>query len=89
MEVGYQTHVLVQLLIFVKPDVQIERLRDLIEMEAKEHYRQQGQSFEIAKTYTAVSISAQADLKTLLDVGKAAGGDPLQPSFDLKQTISY
>lgn len=89
MEVGYQTHVLVQLLIFVQPDTQIERLGNLIEMEATEYYRQQGQSFKMSETYTAVSISAQADLKTLLDVGLAAGGDPLQPSFDLKQTISY
>lgn len=88
-DASYQTHVLVLLLIFVKPDTQIERLGNLIEMEATEYYRQQGQSFKMSETYTAVSISAQADLKTLLDVGLAAGGDPLQPSFDLKQTISY
>lgn len=88
-DASYQTHVLVLLLIFVKPDTQIERLGNLIEMEATEYYRQQGQSFKMSETYTAVSISAQADLKTLLDVGLAAGGSPLQPSFDLKQTISY
>lgn len=88
-DTNYQTHVLVLLLIFVQPDTQIERLGNLIEMEATEYYRQQGQSFKMSETYTAVSISAQADLKTLLDVGLAAGGDPLQPSFDLKQTISY
>lgn len=88
-DTNYRTHMLVLLLIFVKPEVQVQRLQDLIEMEATEYYRQKGESFQMAKTYTAVSVSGHADLNPLFDLGKAAGTGPFRPSIELKQMISY
>lgn len=88
-DTGYQTHMLVLLLIFVKPEDQIKRLQDLIEMEATEYYRQKGESFQMTKTYTAVSLSADADLNPLLDLGEVTGSGPFRPTTHIKQTISY
>ena len=87
--IDYRTHMLILLLVFVEPDVQIERLQDLIEMEAKVYYEEQGETFQMSKTYTAVSVTAHADLNPLFDLGEAAGTGPFRPSIDIKQMISY
>lgn len=88
-DTDYRTHMLILLLIFVKPEDQIKRLQDLIEMEAQVYYQEQGESFQMSKTYTAVTVSGKADLGVLLDLGKASGGGTFLPSIELKQMISY
>lgn len=82
---GYRTHMLIILLIHVEPDVQIQRLANLIELEAKEHYG----SFNINKAYTAVEISADVTFNPFFDLGTFTGGDPLLPSYNIKQTVTY
>lgn len=88
-DLDYRTHMLILMMIFVKPEDQIKRLQDLIEMEAQVYYQEQGESFQMSKTYTAVTVSGEADLGVLLDLGKASGGGTFLPSIELKQMISY
>lgn len=88
-ETDYRTHMLILMMIFVGPDVQIKRLSDLIEMETKVYYDQQGESFQMSKAYTAVTVSGKAELGAILDLGKASGAGTFLPSVELKQMISY
>lgn len=88
-DTDYRTHMLILMMIFVLPGEQIKRLQHLIEMEANVYYEQQGETFEMSKTYTAVSVSGKADLAVLLDLGKASGGGSFLPSIELKQMVSY
>ena len=86
---NYQTHMLISLFIFVDADTQISRLQDLIELETAEYYRQNGKTFSMGKTYTAVEIKANATFNPFFDLGTFTGGGSLLPSFELKQTVSY
>lgn len=88
-EADYRTHMLILMMIFVGPDDQIKRLSDLIEMETKVYYDQQGESFQMSKAYTAVTVSGKAELGELLNFGKASGAGTFLPSVKLKQMISY
>lgn len=88
-ETDYRTHMLILMMIFVGPDVQIKRLSDLIEMETKVYYDQQGESFQMSKAYTAVTVYGKAELGAILDLGKASGAGTFLPSVELKQMISY
>lgn len=86
---NYQTHMLILLLVYVDSDTQISRLQDLIELETAEYYRQQGKSFSMSKTYTAVEIKANATFNPFFDLGTFTGGGSLLPSFEMKQIVSY
>ncbi|MCD7860271.1 MAG: DUF5702 domain-containing protein, partial [Firmicutes bacterium] len=85
----YQTHMLIILLLYVDSDTQIQRLRDLIELEAGEYYRQQGKSFEMNQTYTVVQISAEITFNPFFDLGTFNGGASFAPSYEIQQTVSY
>ncbi len=85
----YRTHMLIILLIHVDPNNQIQRLANLIDLEATEYYRQHGKSFSIHKTYTAVQVSADATFNPFFDLGTFTGGESLLPRFNIKQTVTY
>lgn len=86
---NYKTHMLIMLLIYVTPDDQIRRLQGLIDLEAKEYYAQQGKTFNMNATYTAVEIKADTTFNPFFDLGTFNGGAPLLPSFELKKMVSY
>lgn len=88
-ELDYRTHMLIMLLIYVDSDTQIARLQDLVELETAEYYRQNGKTFSMSKTYTAVEIKANATFNPFFDLGTFTGGGSLLPSFEIKQMVSY
>jgi len=73
----------------VDSDTQIARLQDLVELETAEYYRQNGKTFSMSKTYTAVEIKADATFNPFFDLGTFTGGGSLLPSFEIKQMVSY
>ena len=85
----YRTHMLIMLLIYVDSDTQIQRLGNLIELETAEYYRQQGKSFDMNKTYTAVQITAAVTFNPFFDLGTFNGGVSFLPSYEIKQTVGY
>ena len=85
--IDYETHVLIQLMLFVHPDSQINRLGNLIELEAKAKY--EAENFEMSKTYTAVEVSADTTFKPFFDLSKLNGGEPFLPSVRMKQMVTY
>ena len=80
---------LIMLLIYVDSDTQIQRLGNLIELETAEYYRQQGKSFDMNKTYTAVQITAAVTFNPFFDLGTFNGGVSFLPSYEIKQTVGY
>ena len=90
LEKGYKTHMLLVLLTFVDTDLQISRLKDLINLEATEYYRQNGEKeFNISKTYTAVNVSSTVTFYPFFDLGLASGGESLLPSKKLTRKVTY
>lgn len=85
----YRTHMLIMLLIYVDSDTQIQRLGNLIELETAEYYRQNGKSFDMNKTYTAIQISADVTFNPFFDLGVFNGGASFLPSYEIKHTVSY
>lgn len=85
----YRTHMLIMLLIYVDSDTQIQRLGNLIELETAEYYRQNGKSFDMSKTFTAIQISADVTFNPFFDLGVFNGGASILPSYEIKQTVSY
>ncbi len=87
---SYQTYVLILLLIFVPTDTQINRLKNVIDLETAEHYRQLGkENFSMLKTYTAIKISSDVVFNPFFDLGMASGGSPLEIKGKIKQTVCY
>lgn len=86
---GYETHVLMILVIFAKEDLMLKHMQDLIELEAEEYYRQQGLTFNMYKTYTALNIEADVTFDSFFDLGSFNGGSPLLPKIKVKQGVSY
>lgn len=88
-KVDYEACVLLVLLFNVHPDVMVERLADIIEMETTEYYRQQGKSFSMDKTYTTISVSADVTFNSFFDLGVASGNSPLKIGGKMTRDISY
>ncbi len=88
-DAGYETHMLILLIISVSDTQQLERLKTLIRLETSEYYRQKDMSFDMSKTYTTVDISANVTFKPFFDFGAANGSSPFIPAADIKKTLGY
>lgn len=85
-KVGYESLLLVLLVIYVDEDVMIERLSHIIELEATEYYKD---SFAMDKTYATISISADVSFDSFFDLGVASGGGPLDISGKMIRDMGY
>lgn len=88
-EMGYQNYLLIMLAAFVGTDTQVQRLGDLIDLEATEYYQKNGKSFDMAKTYTAVDVSADMAFNPFVDLGRLSGNGPLSISRHMVRTVGY
>lgn len=88
-EIDYRTHVLLLLFIYVDSDTQIARLQDLIELETKEYYQQQGKTFSMSQTFTVIESSANIKFNPFFDLGIYNGGASLIPSKRIINGVSY
>lgn len=86
---AYKKHMLILLFIYVTPEDQLTRLKRIIDLETTMYYTQQGGGFNINNTFTAVQIEADVKFSPFFDLGKAAGGDTLMPSYRIQNTIGY
>ena len=87
-ETGYRSYVLILLLVFVDSNTMVSRFGELVELESIAYYSQQGSSFAMSKTYTAVELQADITFKPFFDLG-ADGGAPWLPTSTMKQSVSY
>lgn len=85
----YDSYMLLILFIYVDSDMQIERLQDLIKLEASQYYTNNGKSFSIYKTYTSIEVAADLTINTLIDFGALTGGSSIIPETRLKQIVGY
>lgn len=83
LEVDYPSHMLIILMAFVTDELQIERLSDIMELEAKKYYTDKGGSFKMNKTYSAVQVSADVTFNAFFDLGLGL------MEKEMKQTVSY
>ena len=88
-KVDYQTHMLLVLLINVKEDTMIQRFSDIVEMEAKEYYREKGLEFSMLETYATFTVSADATFNSFFNLGVASGGSPLDISGTISRDLGY
>lgn len=89
LEIDYKTHMLLVLVIGVDANDMVTRLGDLVKLETAEYYRQNGGTFDINKTYTAVEVSADVTLNMLFDLGTYNGGPVFAPTTRVKQLVGY
>lgn len=85
----YRSYILLVLFIFVESDVQLDRLQDIIYLEARQYYKNNGGTFSLKKAYTSVLVTAELQVDPLFDFGALTGDSFLIPAIDLKQIISY
>lgn len=86
----YKTHVLILMLVFVDDNDMIDRLKNLIYLEANTYYSQNGLgAFDLSKTYTTVEITADVTFNPFFDFDTVTGGASLMPSTTIKHTLSY
>ncbi len=87
--IDYKTHILLLLMINVEPNTQIARLSDLIDLETKEYYRQNGKIFSMSKAYTAVQVSGTVKYKFFFDLNSKGSGPSIIPTAKITNTFSY
>lgn len=83
LQFNYQTHMLMVLLVFVKPSTQINHLSRLMELEASKYYKDKGGSFVLSKAYSGVEVSADVVFNPFFDLGTDLG------SNRYTQTVTY
>jgi cell division septum initiation protein DivIVA len=88
LKVDYHAHILL-LLLFKDDDSLVSRIQTLIQLESTEYYGQQGLSFDMNQTYTAVEVAADVTFNPFFDLGALTGGSSLLPSKRVQQTVSY
>jgi hypothetical protein len=84
--VGYETLVMLLLVLYVDDDVMINRLGDIIELETTEYY---DGNFKMKNTYATISISADVSFDSFFDLGIANGGGPLDLSGKMVRDMGY
>lgn len=89
LEMSYKNYLLVMLTVLVETDIQVQRLGNLIDLEAAQYYQENGKSFDIAHTYTTLELSADMTFKPFVDVGVLSGNGPLNLSGHMTRTVSY
>lgn len=86
---GYDTHILLLLMIQTNGDDMISRLRDIITLETTAYYKSQDIDFDINKAYTAVTTEAEVRFNPFFDVGDYFSGTPLDMTGTVKQMVVY
>lgn len=87
-EISYETHVLILLMIHVKDDTMITRLRHIIDLEASEYYKSKF-DFSLDKAYTAVEVSAAVTFYPFFDLGLYNNGSSYIPKVEMRLPVSY
>lgn len=85
----YDTHMLILLMVQTNGDTMISRIGDIINLEASSYYSSQGKSFDMNKTYTAITLEAEVRFNPLFDVGEYFDGSPLDMTGRVKQMVCY
>lgn len=83
LEVDYSTHMLMVLLVFVDSEKQINRLKDIMGLEASLYYENNGKSFSMTKAYSAVEVSANVLFNPFFELTSSSLGTRMS------QTVSY
>lgn len=85
----YEDYLLFMLTIFVDTDSQVQRLGNLIGLESAQYYQEKGKTFDLAKTYTALELTADMTFNPFVDLGILAGNGPLNVSGKMTHMVSY
>lgn len=84
LDADYVSHILI-LMLFLKDENDIvERIENLMELEAKAYYKGKSKTFEISKTYVAVNVTADAAFSSFFALGSS---DALSGS--MSRTLAY
>lgn len=79
LPMDYDTHCLLILMFTTTTDDMLRRLANIVQLEANYHYSQSGASytFDIAKAYTGISASADAEFDSFIKIFQTSGSDSL------------
>ena len=89
LDMSYKNHLLVMLMITVDTNKQVQRLSNLISLEATRYYADKDKTFSITKTYTTLDLSADMTFNPFVDLGLLAGDGPLNLTGHMTCTVSY
>lgn len=89
LDMSYKNYVLVMMMIRVETNLQVQRLGNLMDLEATRYYQKKGKTFDMAQTYTALNLSADMKFNPFVDMGILAGDGPLNLSGHMTRTVSY
>lgn len=89
LDTDYKNYLLIMLMIRTKTETQVQRLGNLIDLEATQYYQKKGKSFDITHTYTALELSADMTFNPFVDVGLLTGNGPLNVSGRMTRIVSY
>ena len=88
-DLSYKNYLLIMLMISVDTNNQVQRLGNLIDLEATQYYQEKDKSFNINQTYTALELSADMTFNPFVDMGILAGDGPLNLTGHMTRTVSY
>ncbi len=76
---GYDTHCLILLMFTTTTDDMLRRLANIVQLEANYHYTQSDTpyTFDIARAYTGISASADAEFDSFIRIFQTSGSDAL------------
>lgn len=89
LELSYENYLLVLMALTVTTDDQIQRLSNLINLEMQQYCADNGGTFNLGRSYVAVTVSADFTFSTFFDLGTASGGSPFIPGVHVSRTVSY